>query len=303
MCGIAGIKYKKGAGPLGRDLLSILAGINHRGPDSAGLALYGAEAPAGSLKMRGRINVDPQEPLFKEVTGRLYQEITEAGGRPLETAWFGDAFRLVFTGNGNIKALAERLVRLEHVEVQSIGNIMEITKAVGLSQELDHQFGLAGFVGSHGIGHVRLATESRITVSYSHPFWAFGFNDVAVVHNGQLTNYYRLRRWLQNRGWTFTTENDTELIAIYIADKLEQGFTLRETLHQSQQDFDGTYSFIVSTADAIGYAKDMLGAKPLVVAETEDMILLASEEVGIQRVLRDPGLKTVEPYPSEVMTW
>jgi len=74
-------------------------------------------------------------------------------------------------------------------------------------------------------------------------------------------------------------------------------------LEQSIDDFDGTYSFLVSTKDQIGYAKDMLGAKPLVVAETDNYVALASEEVGIQRIVHDPNLKTYEPYPLKVQTW
>ena len=149
----------------------------------------------------------------------------------------------------------------------------------------------------------RRGSESDILVSTSHPFWAYGYNDVAVVHNGQLTNYWRLRRWLETRGWRFTTINDTEMVAVYIADRLDNGYSLRETLDQSIKDFDGTYSFAVSTKDEIGYAKDMLGAKPLVVADTEQYVALASEEVAIQRITHDPNLITYEPYPLKVQTW
>ncbi|MCB2186011.1 MAG: amidophosphoribosyltransferase [Deltaproteobacteria bacterium] len=303
MCGVAGIKYKHGPGPLGRDILEILLGINHRGPDSSGMALYGEPLPSGRVQLRARLDSPADSPEQEAGAEALAEAIRTTGATVLGCTISGDACLVEMESCPSLKDLANRLRDLPGVELQSGGAILEIMKAVGPADELDRQFGVRERMGTHGVGHVRLATESQILVSTSHPFWAFGFPDVAVVHNGQLTNYYRLRRWLESRGWKFATQNDTELIAIYVADKLDQGYSLRETLEQSLKDFDGTFSCIVSTADEIGFAKDMLGAKPLVVAETEDMILLASEEVGIQRVVHDPNLITVEPYPLEVQTW
>lgn len=303
MCGIAGIKYKNGKGPLGRDLLEMMLGVAHRGPDSAGIGLYGDGTPPDQIKMKVRIDLPPASKEYKAQSEKLFAGIKSMGGEILDTEQFGDTYRLVIQYDKSVKDLANSLRKIKHVEVQSVGHLLEISKSVGLPTELKKQVDIDSFKGSHGIAHTRLATESDILVSTSHPFWAYGYNDVATVHNGQLTNYWRLRRWLETRDWRFTTENDSELIAVYVADRLDTGYSLRETLEQSIEDFDGTYSFLVSTKDEIGYAKDMLGAKPLVVAETEDCVALASEEVGIQRFLHDPNLKTYEPYPLKVQTW
>ncbi len=303
MCGIAGIKYKNGQGPLGRDLFEIMLGVAHRGPDSGGIGLYGEELPSDQIKMKVRINLAPTSDEYKAQSEKLFSGIKRMGGTILDTKQFGDTYRLVVQYKKSVKSLANSLIKIKHVEVQSMGHLLEISKVVGAPSELEKQVKVWSFVGSHGIAHTRLATESDILVSTSHPFWAYGYNEVAVVHNGQLTNYWRLRRWLETKDWQFTTDNDTELIAVYIADKLDSGYDLRETLDQSIKDFDGTYSFLVSTKDRIGYAKDMLGAKPLVVADTDHYVALASEEVGIQRVLRDPNLRTYEPYPLQVQIW
>jgi len=303
MCGIAGIKYKNGQGPLGRDLFEIMSGVAHRGPDSVGIGLNGQEVPPDQIKMKVRISLPPTSAEFKAQSEKLFSTIKRMGGIVLDTQQFGDTYRLVLQYKKSVKALANSLIKIAHVEVQSAGHLLEISKAVGAPTELEKQVDMPSFIGTHGIAHTRLATESDILVSTSHPFWAYGYNDVAVVHNGQLTNYWRLRRWLETRGWQFTTENDTELIAVYVADMLDNGYGLRETLDQSIEDFDGTYSFVVSTKDQIGYAKDMLGAKPLVVAELDDYVALASEEVGIQRIVHDPNLRTYEPYPLQVQTW
>ena len=303
MCGIVGIKYKNGQGPLGRDLFEMMVGVAHRGPDSVGIGLYGDEVPADQIKMKVRINLNPTSKEFKAQSEKSFAEIKCTGGTILDTKQFGDTYRLVIQYEKSVKSLANNLIKIKHVEVQSAGHLLEISKAVGAPSELEKQVDMQSFTGTHGIGHTRLATESDILVSTSHPFWAYGYNDVAVVHNGQLTNYWRLRRWLETRGWRFTTINDTEVVAVYIADRLDNGCSLRETLDQSIKDFDGTYSFVVSTKDEIGYAKDMLGAKPLVVADTEQYVALASEEVAIQRITHDPNLITYEPYPLKVQTW
>lgn len=303
MCGIAGIKYKNGKGPLGRDLFEIMSGVAHRGPDSVGIGLYGQEVAADQIKMKVRISLPSASADFKAQSEKLFSAIERMGGTILDSQQFGDTYRLVIKYDKSTKSLANSLIKIKHVEVQSAGHLLEISKAVGAPVELEKQVDFDAFAGTHGIAHTRLATESDILVSTSHPFWAYGYNDVAVVHNGQLTNYWKLRRWLETRNWRFTTENDTELIAIYIADKLDNGYALRETLDQSIVDFDGTYSFLVSTKDEIGFAKDMLGAKPLVVADLDNFVALASEEVGIQRIVHDPGLRTYEPYPLQVQTW
>ena len=116
---------------------------------------------------------------------------------------------------------------------------------------MDDTYGVDTFRGSHGIGHVRLATESEVKPEAAHPFWATGFSDVAIVHNGQITNYWKMRRRLEQRGFEFNTDNDSELIAVYLADKLSQGNPLRKALKNSIDDMDGTFSFLVSTKDEI----------------------------------------------------
>ena len=303
MCGIAGIKYKNGPGPLGRDLFEIMDGVAHRGPDSVGIGLYGQKVPSDRIKMKVRVNLPTTSTKYKPQSEKLFASIKRMGGTILDTQQFEDTYRLIIQYNKSVKALANSLLKIKYVEVQSVGHLLEVSKAVGAPSELEKQVEMSSFIGTHGIAHTRLATESDILVSTSHPFWAYGYNDVAVVHNGQLTNYWRLRRWLETRGWRFTTENDTELIAIYVADMLDRGYELRETLDRSIDDLDGTYSFLVSTEGQIGFAKDRLGAKPLVVADGDDYVAMASEEVGIQRMVHDPNLRTYEPYPLKVQTW
>src|SRR5260370_1191370 len=130
--------------------------------------------------------------------------------------------------------------------------------------------------GNHGISHTRLAPESRVDISHSHPFWARPFPDIAVVHNGHITNYHKLRRHFEMKGHRFNTENDSEVIAIYIADIMEQGGTLQYAVRSTITALDGTFTYLVATADSIGYARDKFGTKPLVVTATGEFGAVAS---------------------------
>ena len=156
---------------------------------------------------------------------------------------------------------------------------------------------------SHGIGHVRLATESDVKPESAHPFWATGFADIAIVHNGQITNYWKMRRRLEQRGFEFRTDNDSELIAVFMAEQLSRDVYLHDALEASIGALDGTFSFLISTKDEIGFAKDNLAAKPMVMIEDEDVVAIASEEVSLNRLFPGRVLDATEPLPGTFRTW
>jgi hypothetical protein len=193
---------------------------------------------------------------------------------------------------------------MEHAgQLVSIGSSLDLVKDVGQPYGLQQIYNIARFDGSHGIGHTRLATETGVHPETAHPFWATGFADVATVHNGQITNYWIMRRRLERRGMEFRTENDTELIAVYLAYQMSQGVLMEDALRSSLDDLDGTFSYLVSTKDSIGYAKDKLAAKPMVKYEDDDMIALASEEVALNRLFPGRSLDTTEPPPLTCGLW
>ncbi len=138
-------------------------------------------------------------------------------------------------------------------------------------------------VGSHGIGHTRLSTESRVDLSHSQPFWAHGEPDLATVHNGHITNYHKLRRQYEERGYRFLTENDSEVIGIYLRDRMAAGLSLEDALRSSLDDFDGSFCYLAASAERLAFVKDRYGFKPLVVAETDDFVAIATEEIALRR--------------------
>ena len=175
-------------------------------------------------------------------------------------------------------------------------------KDLGDAAVVSEAYGLNNFTGTHGIGHTRMATESDVDIRSAHPYWAYPYNDIAVVHNGQLTNYWLMRRQLEREGQRFVSSCDSELLAVYTATNLEKGMTLEESLKQSIEEIDGVFTYLVTTTDQLGMAKDTMAAKPMVLYESDDMVALASEEVAIRAIIPHE-IDTYDPYDEEVRVW
>jgi glutamate synthase domain-containing protein 1 len=309
MCGIAGIIYRDGAQPhpIGRDMTRMLQSMKHRGPDSTGYALYGP--PNGQVVMRYKL-ADANDPRDFDFADRLrrHQAEVQARLRTLgarvtsveeETEY---AFRVAVEYDGDLKALADYVEDVRDCEVLSLGQSLEIIKDLGDAESVSHQYELDDFAGTHAIGHVRMATESDVDISGAHPYWAYPFSDVAVVHNGQLTNYFHWKRRLERSGHRFQSECDSEIIAVYLAQKMGDGATLEEAMRESLEELDGVFTYIAVTGDALGVAKDEMAAKPLVLYESDDLVALASEEIAIRAVV-DREIETWDPYEGEVLVW
>jgi len=299
MCGIAGILYKNtvNKAQVGKALISMLDGCQHRGPDSTGFSLYHESIP-GQLRLRFIVGEGAEA---DKAVAMVKEKLSQYQALIVEEERIGSSFRVVVKFDGDLQKFA---FDMEHAaKLSSIGESLDIIKDVGGAHTVDDVYHVAKFEGTHGIGHVRLATESDVAPEASHPFWATGFADISIVHNGQITNYYKMRRRLEKRGYFFNTDNDSELIAVYLADKLKHGTSLKDALKSSIADLDGTFSFLVSTKDEIGYAKDRLAAKPMVKYEDGKIIAIASEEVSLNRLFPGRALETTEPAPGTYETW
>jgi len=195
------------------------------------------------------------------------------------------------------KALGARAAGLE---VLSLGKRLDLVKQVGSPDELEAAYGISRWSGPLAIGHTRMSTESRIDLSHSQPFWAHGVPDLATVHNGHVTNYHKLRRMYEQEGTTFHTDNDSEVIGVYLRDKLEQGSTLPEALSSSIHELDGAFNYLVASAEGLGIVRDRFGFKPLMLAESSAFLAVATEEIALRRAL--PGTYRVfEPAPGRAL--
>ena len=307
MCGIAGIIYRDGAQDLGRDMTRMLQSMKHRGPDSTGYALFG---PASHPVVVRYKLADANDPRDFEFAHRLQRHRAEVEARMRELGATIEsvedetdyAFRAVLHYHGDLKKLADYLEDVPDCEILSLGHSLEIVKDLGDAETVSAQYDLGDFTGTHAIGHVRMATESDVDISGAHPYCAYPFADIAVVHNGQLTNYFQWKRRLERSGHRFQSECDSEIIAVYLAEKMGEGMSLEESMRASMDDLDGVFTYICVTKDALGVAKDEMAAKPLVLYEGEDMVALASEEIAIRAII-DHEIDTYDPYEGEVLVW
>jgi methylamine---glutamate N-methyltransferase subunit A len=287
MCGIVGLfcKSPELEPRLGEYLSAMLVQMNDRGPDSAGVALYREPAPAGSTKLT----------LYSTDEGfdwsRLGGEVRDVRARHAVIVLDGDADE------------AEAFVRANFpgVRVMSAGRAIEIYKEVGLPRVFAEQFRLHEFGGTHGLGHTRMATESRVTTEGSHPF-STG-HDLCLVHNGSLSNHNRLRESLRREGMEFQTENDTEVAAAYLTWRLREGDSLEAALESCLTALDGFYTFLVGTADGFAVLRDPIACKPAVLAETDDWVAMASEYRAIAVLPGAENARTWEPEPGKIYSW
>jgi glutamate synthase domain-containing protein 1 len=296
VCGIVGLFCKSPdlEPSLGAYLGSMLAQMDDRGPDSAGVAVYRDPAPPASSKLT-LYSFDPAM-AWDALCADLAEEF---GGAEIRDVRARHCVVVVDAEAAEADAWVRR--RRPDLRVMSAGGVIEIYKDVGRPRAFVEEFRLAEFAGTHGLGHTRMATESRVTTEASHPF-STG-HDLCLVHNGSLSNHNRLRQNLRRVGMEFQTDNDTEVAAAYLAWRLREGASLQEALEGSLDDLDGFYTFLVGTADGFAVLRDPIACKPAVLAETDDWVAMASEYRAIAVLPGAEEAEVWEPEPARVYSW
>jgi glutamate synthase domain-containing protein 1 len=297
MCGIVGLHLTDPTlhPRLGELLAPMLDCMSSRGPDSAGLALYGDHETAAAGALRFSLRAD--EPLdwtglARTLGARLEAPVavsTRPGGAVLTTA-ADEADVLV-----RLRADAPGAVLVGH------GRAMEVFKDTGAPREICERYGIAALGGYQGIGHTRMATESAVTTDHSHPFAPAA--DMALVHNGSFSNHATVSRRLERDGIHCVTDNDSEVAARFVAQQVAQGAGLGDALHLVQKEFDGFFTLLVTTATEFAVLRDSFACKPAVIAETDAYVAVSSEYHALAGL---PGIgeaRVFEPDPEEVYAW
>ncbi len=296
MCGIVGLFLKDARrGPeLGALLSEMLVTMTDRGPDSAGLAIYGAAAPGGA-----KITVQSESPevdfetLAADLGAAIGAEVTLT--RRASHAVLGLPEACLEAARAALPGLRPGL------RVMSAGQSIEIFKEVGLPRDVAARFGVAEMAGSHGIGHTRMATESAVTTMGAHPFSTGP--DQCLVHNGSLSNHNNVRRRLRHAGMGFETENDSEVAAAYLTHRMAGGEDLGAALTHALDDLDGFYTFVVGTGRGFGVLRDAIACKPAVMAETDDYVAFGSEYRALAVLPGIDAARVWEPEPATVYFW
>ncbi len=291
MCGIVGLflKNSKYESQLGALMADMLSEMSDRGPDSAGFAIYGGTGEGLKMTLRGENLMDVAQELSlhlgETVTCKLH------GSHGVLSLPEGTA--------DDVRAwLAENH---PDIVVTGAGKRIELYKEVGLPADVATAFGLAEMSGTHGIGHTRMATESRVTTDGAHPFSTGP--DQCLVHNGSLSNHASLRRVLKHQGVNIETENDSEVAAGYLTWKMHDGASLAEALKSGLEDLDGFFTFVVGTEDGFAVLRDPISCKPAVMAETDDYVAFASEYRALAGLPGVEDAHVFEPEPSRVYAW
>jgi glutamate synthase domain-containing protein 1 len=299
MCGIIGFlnKTTNRRQPLGATLLNMLRALGCRGPDSAGVAIFSEPSDCYVLQIKL-----PEQGDVAASARQVVDAAARHAGVKAEMVT-GPYLRLAVQNLTDWNRLSESVeAAVPGTEVISLGRQLEILKQVGSPDALDATYGIARLTGTHGIGHTRLSTESKVDLSHSQPFWAHGVPDLATVHNGHITNYHKLRRRYEQKGYRFYTENDSEVIGMYLRDRMAAGMPLADALRSSLDDFDGSFSYLAANGNTLAYVRDRFGFKPLIVAETDDFMAIATEEIALRRTLGS-DFDAREPAPGTMRVW
>ena len=296
MCGIVGLFSKKEviSSNLGLHLSKMLESMSDRGPDSAGLAIYGkptarttkimvqSQAPETDFKILKKFLLSKKSlPFDLKIHSTHAVIILDIKNKDVMTGLINNTF--------------------PNLRILSVGKKMEIYKEVGKPVEVVKRFSIHKMKGSHGIGHTRMATESAVTTLGAHPF-STG-EDQCLVHNGSLSNHNSLRRELIRKDMIFETENDSEVAASFITNKMKCGQSLKEALESALIELDGFFTFVVGTENGFGVLRDPIACKPAVLAETPDYVAFGSEYRALTSLPNIEKARVWEPEPATVYFW
>lgn len=296
MCGIIGLHLRDPElnPQLGTLMRHMLEGIVVRGPDSAGVALYGdrQRCPEGYSSL-SLLNT-PEDPAA--TASRIEQQL----GTTVTAQQYADTtvVRAKTDPHSLDQAVRDAIPEALHV---GLGDDTVVYKGVGHPLELAEEFRLSEANGWQGIAHTRMATESAIDAEGCHPY-SVG-TGLSLVHNGSFSNHATIRRQLQSQGVKFDSENDTEVGARFVESRLNEGDDLQTALETLGEVFDGFYTLLVTTNDGFAVVRDEIACKPAIIAEHPDWVAMGSE---FQALASLPGIqdaKIFEPEPGRVYTW
>ncbi|HVC49820.1 MAG TPA: class II glutamine amidotransferase [Burkholderiales bacterium] len=297
MCGIVGLLIKNPAmrDELGELMLPMLIGMTERGPDSAGLAVFGDRISKGKVKFN------------------LFATSADFDWNSFEKAFdshFGSIAELTIKGRHAVlsttviwESVRDWLVHSYRREltILCVGSSMDIYKDIGTPGQVAERYGFKNLHGSHVVGHTRMATESAVTPQHAHPFTAG--HDFCLVHNGSLSNPNSIRRKLEPLGIHFDTDNDTEAACRYLEWRLREGDTLEQAVQSGFEEQDGFYTFLMGTENKLALVRDAFACKPAVVAENDDYVAISSEFRSLARLPDIKNARLFEPAPEELYVW
>lgn len=295
MCGIVGLLAKDPAlrTSLGSLVVPMLDCMGDRGPDSAGLALF--SAPLAPSRRRFSLFSRASE-IWESFTAALHQQFGEIQSLKAQ------ASHAVVEGTIEPEDFRPWLsTNFPDLHILSIGRAIDVIKDEGHPRDIAARYGFDAFVGTHAVGHTRMATESSVSPAHAHPFTAG--EDFCLVHNGSLSNPYSIRRKLERRGIRFETDNDTEAACRFLEWRMSEGDSLESAIEQGFRELDGFFTLLMATADKLVLVRDPFACKPAVVAETDQYVAVGSEFRALAHLPGVHQARLFEPEPEQIYSW
>ncbi|PMJ84254.1 glutamine--fructose-6-phosphate transaminase (isomerizing) [Vibrio splendidus] len=186
--------------------------------------------------------------------------------------------------------LVEGLRRLEYRGYDSAGvavvdsesNLTRVRR-LGKVQELADAVDQQHVIGGTGIAHTRWATHGEPSEANAHPHMS---GDIAVVHNGIIENHETLRALLQERGYVFTSQTDTEVIAHLVEWELRTSASLVEALQKTAKQLDGAYGTVAVDRKDPSRIVVARSGSPIVIGFGVGENFLASDQLALLSVTR-----------------
>ncbi|MEO0511529.1 MAG: glutamine--fructose-6-phosphate transaminase (isomerizing) [Planctomycetota bacterium] len=184
--------------------------------------------------------------------------------------------------------LLEGLKRLEYRGYDSAGlavieTSLRTAKAVGRVANLEEVVTAGGpFPGSLGLAHTRWATHGAVTEANCHPH-TDDAHGIVLVHNGIIENYAALRTYLTEKGHTFQTETDTEVLAMLIGElyDADNGGSLEAAVQGALREVTGAYAIVVACEKEPGTLVCARKGSPLIVGVGSGEYVVASDASAI----------------------
>jgi methylamine---glutamate N-methyltransferase subunit A len=250
MCGICAIILKDHNNPnfsIGALLYQMMESQQIRAQDSAGIAIFNNK-DTHCNDMSYNLNYFIKSPTMTTTTAESYELIEEKI----------PANKMV---NGQQPSLVSQLSKVDGVSIIGYSKKMKLVKNMGLVKDLDIKYDIKSMKGSHGIGHLRIATSSKVDPSNAHPFSTTVLPDIAVVHNGEITNYSKLRNSLEIKGYPFYSSCDSEVIAVFLVDQLLMHGDIQRAHDEFIQKADGPFTYIAATPNSLSLVRDKFGTR------------------------------------------
>jgi glucosamine--fructose-6-phosphate aminotransferase (isomerizing) len=188
-----------------------------------------------------------------------------------------------FGKNSAAPLLVKGLQKMEYRGYDSVGiateskNKIVVKKGVGRVVEVNNNIKLDSLPGNIGIGHTRWATHGKVTEKNAHPH-SSNSRKIAIVHNGIIENFKELKSNLQNKGYEFQSETDTEVIANLIQLNLDETSDIKQSIIKTVNQIKGHYSFVVIFENGTLAAARF--HEPLIVGVGKNSHYLSSDVLG-----------------------